>query len=142
MSTICFDLQRIDTDSMAIRHVKFGTSEYNCHRALHYDGSLKGNKKSPWLSDGKFRYIWVIVARPPQHWENGEEIIFVSNDKIWTNRVYRESGLKGYGYARILKIPFDRIIQKKIGDEMFNAYKENSLGDRFILNILEGTYIF
>lgn len=138
MATICFDLQRIDDEYMAIRHVKFGTSEYNCHRPLHFTNHTNKVKKHWWLEDKHYKYIWVLIGYKK---DNCEDICFVCNDKVWTNQVKRkyekkETFFNDYVSLRIVKIPFE----KKIGTSSnFNIpiYKENDLGDDFVLYVPE-----
>lgn len=136
MSTICFDLQRIDDDYVAIRRVKFGTSEYNCHRALHFTNHTNKVKKNWWLEDYKYKYIWVLIGYTKQDYE---EICFVCNDKVWTNQVQRDYAKGGvysseYISTRIVKIPFEKTDGWSL-DHKFRIYKENDLGDNFVLYI-------
>ena len=136
MSTICFDLQRIDDDYVAIRHVKFGTSEYNCHRALHFTNHTNKVKKNWWLEDSRYKYIWVLIGYRK---EDYEEICFVCNDKVWTNQVKRsydkqEYGRKDYISTRIVKIPFEKL-KTTNKTWKFRIYEENDLGDKFVLYI-------
>lgn len=137
MATICFDLQRLDHDYVAIRHIKHGTSEYNCHRALHFTNETNGRKKSCWLHDKKYRYIWVLIGYYKYEYE---EICFVCNDKIWTNRAKRYyengiiSGSKSYSNFRIVKIPFEKIDHYVcINGWTLPQYVINDLGDNYVL---------
>ena len=148
MSTICFDLQRLDHDYVAIKHVKEGTSEYNCHRGLHFTNETNGRKKSCWLHDKKYRYIWVLIG---YHKDGYEEICFVCNDKVWTNRVKRnyEKGGDGdlslnrynsFTHFRIVKIPFDKVDHYVcMNGWTFPHYITNDLGEDFVLYQPEGS---
>ena len=138
MSTICFDLQRLDNNYVAIKHVKFGTSEYNYHRALHFTNHTNGVKKNWWLEDSKYKYIWVLVGYTKDDYE---EICFVCNDKVWTNRVKRsydkkERFYQDYISTRIIKIPFEKVGGWSL-EHKFKLYKENDLGENFVLYIPE-----
>ena len=136
MSTICFDLQRIDDDYVAIRHVKFGTSEYNCHRALHFTNHTNKVKKNWWRTDRHYKYMWVLIGYTKQDYE---EICFVCNDKVWTNQVKKQYDRKEFPFrdyisTRIIKVPFEK--QTGVSPNWhIPIYKENDLGDKFVLYI-------
>ena len=78
MSTICFDIKRVDENYVCIQHCNINYFEYEYHLSLSFWNKTDGRKKHWWLTDKKYRYIWLLVGKD----HNGiERIFYACNDK-------------------------------------------------------------
>ena len=136
MSTICFDIKRVDENYVCIQHCNTNYFEYEYHLPLSFWNKTDGRKKHWWLTDKKYRYVWLLVGKD----QNGiERIFYACNDKVWTNKAKREYEAGRYfgDYAdiRFIKLPFERITGYGCFSDgtKFPRYETNDMQDQFKL---------
>ena len=136
MATICFDIKRVDENYVCIQHCNTNYFEYEYHLPLSFWGRTNGRKKHWWLSDKKYRYVWLLVGKD----QSGiERIFYACNDKVWTNKVKRDhemgSCFEDYKDIRFIKLPFEYISGYGCLPDgtKFPHYKTNDMQDQFKL---------
>lgn len=127
MSTICFDIKRVDDDYVCIQHCDFNEFDYEYHLPLSfYPREIKG-KENWWLTDKYYMYVWIALEKS----ESGiEKIVWACNDKRWFN-----SSIKMFfndKEIRVIKLPFRHVIKRvTINDTVIPIYETTNLKDRF-----------
>lgn len=130
MSTMCFDIKRVDDNYVCIQHCNSNVFEYEYHLPLSFYPRQRRGKNNWWLEDKKYRYVWVVVEKQ----DTGiEKPIWTCNDKIWLNSTvklyFRDKNI------RIIKLPFESItdgVELSDGTKI-PSYKTTDLKDKFKL---------
>ena len=87
MSTICFDIKRVDDNYVCIQHCNTNAFEYEYHLPLSFYPRKRKGEEHWWLTDNKYRYVWVVVEKE----ESGiERLVWACNDKVWLNSSVKE----------------------------------------------------
>ena len=131
MSTICFDIKRVDENYVCIQHCNTNKFEYEYHIPFSFYPRQRKGKDHWWLADKYYRYVWLLVGKD----ETGiEQIFWACNDKLWTNHAIREYNFRQFTDIRVVKLPFERVEHiAKIGGEEIPIYITTDLGSAFKL---------
>lgn len=126
MSTICFDIKRVDDDYVCIQHCELNKFDYECHLGF----SFFPRKEKSWLEDKYYKYVWVVIEKA----DSGiEEIVWACNDKRWLNRTiklfFKNKDI------RIIKLPFHHVKERVTlqEDTTIPIYETTNLKDKFKL---------
>lgn len=127
MSTICFDIKRVDDDYVCIQHCDLNEFNYQYHLPLSFYPRKINGKEHWWLTDKYYKYVWIALEKL----ESGiEEIVWACNDKRWFN-----SAIKVFfkdKEIRVIKLPFNHVIKRvTIDDIVVPVYETTNLKDRF-----------
>lgn len=128
MSTICFDIKRVDDDYVCIQHCGMNEFTYQYHLPLSFYPRERKGKEHWWLEDKKYRYVWIAIKKEK---ETGiERPVWACNDKIWFNSAVKEFFKDDE--IRVLKLPFDEKVST--GNKNFPyRYETTDLKNRFKL---------
>jgi hypothetical protein len=132
MSTICFDIKRVDDDYVCIHHCDTNTFGYEYHLPLSFYPRKRKGEDHWWLVDKKYRYVWIVVGR--DNITNIDRIFWACNDKIWLNntiRSFKEDWKRFYTNIRIIKLPFQIKEKYEYDHKEYTRFVTSDLKDRF-----------
>lgn len=138
MSTICFDIKRVDDNYVCINRCNIDTFEYEYHLPLSFYPRKRKGRDHWWLTDKKYRYVWLLVGKD----ETGiERIFYACNDKVWLNSSLKEytkenrsTLVREFKDIRIVKLPFEQVDKVvEINKNFVPIYKTNNLKNKFKL---------
>ena len=128
MSTVCFDIKRVDDNYVCIQHCNTDTFQYQYHLPLSFYPRKRKEEDRWWLTDKKYRYIWIVIEKE----DSGiEKPVWACNDKIWLNRSIKEF-FKDKN-IRIIKLPFEIKDKYTYDNKDYVRFVTNDLSDNFKL---------
>lgn len=134
MSTICFDIKRVDDDYVCIQHCNTNYFEYEYHLPLSFYPRKRKGKDHWWIIDKKYRYVWILVGKDMV---TGIETIFwACNDKVWLNhilKIFKSEWASCYAYIRIVKLPFESKEKFMYKGKEHTRFVTSDLKDKFKL---------
>lgn len=139
MSTICFDIKRVDDNYVSITHCESNKFEYSHHLPFSYWGTVTDYDTYP--EDSQYRYVWVLVGKHKEY--GGIEVIrWVTDSYKHMLEVLHERQDKtsddydpNISDYRIIKLPWDKkeTVFVEALKRYFERYSENDLQDQFKL---------
>lgn len=130
MSTICFDIKRVNKNYVCIQHCDIDHFEYEYHLPFSHRETKEEKTED-------FRYVYILVGRDD---DNVDKIFYACNNKKWFDKVKEQCDKKeawtDYHLIREMKLPYQKMIGKRYLENLnlwVRDFDINDMQDNFKL---------